>query len=150
MQLWHSAFTSRHPAISQPGTSTKETKIRIGKKQDEVPAHHPLPHPVPRSDKAFPTQWQSPGCLEHKAGKGQHRHRSRSYLLQQGAWAEGQAACQGFQCWNKADVFTTQGVEGAFPVAASGSLLDDNYKIKMTNNTHQKPNGLEFCLISIR
>jgi len=140
MQRWPLAFTSRHPATLQPGTWTKETKMPTGKKQDKVPAHHPLLHRVPRSDKAFPTRWQSPGCLEHTAGKGQHRHHSRSYLLQQGAWAEGQAACQGFQCWKKEDVFTTQGVEGEFPLAAYGSLLHNNYKIRIIKKKHKTKN----------
>lgn len=86
----------------------------------QVPAPHPLLHPAPHSDKACPIQWQSPGYLEYKAGTGQHRHRSHSCLLQQGAWAKGRAACQDFQHWNRGDAFTTQSVGAEFPWPPAG------------------------------
>lgn len=122
-------------------------ELWLGKqnKWDKVPARHPLLHPVPHSDKAFPIQWQSPGCLEHKAGKGQHRHRSRNYLLQQGAWAKGRAACQDSQCWNKEDVLTTLGVEGEFPTTACRSLLNNNYRIRMIKIKNKHDGVLTHC-----
>lgn len=114
MQLWHlHSLWGILPSWRQELSQKKQKRSQ--KRQDKVPAPHPLLHPAPHSDKAHPIQWQSPGYLECKAGTGQHRHRSHNCLLQQGAWAEGQAACQDFQHWNREDAFTTQSVGAEFP-----------------------------------
>lgn len=142
---WHS-LPGILPSCSQE-LWLKKQKCAQKKTQNNIPAPHPLLHPAPRSGTAFPTRWRSPGYLGHRAGTGQRRRRSRSCLLLQGAWAEGQGACPGSPCWNK-DVFTTfttQGVEAEFPTAVCRSFLDNNYKIRIIKKPRWFGVVFNFC-----